>query len=111
MYLENNQDDICTTMLMVLMIVAVLSNIAWLSKPLKSENSKFDYHYFTRYINEYPPLKRRTWLIYLIKALRQKEKFRFVRQIWLAPNLVFSIIPPFFDESISVLMAFLKVHM
>lgn len=32
----------------------------------------------------------------LIKALRQKEKFQFVLQIWLAPNLVFCIIPPFF---------------
>jgi hypothetical protein len=34
----------------------------------------------------------------LDKGLRQKEKFRFKQQIWHVPNLVSSIIPPFFDN-------------
>jgi hypothetical protein len=42
----------------------------------------------------------------LIKVLRQKEKFRFVRQIWLAPNLVFSIIPPFLNKHILLRIIF-----
>jgi hypothetical protein len=34
----------------------------------------------------------------LIKAFRQKDKFQFVRQTWLAPNFVFSIISRFFNK-------------
>jgi len=45
-----------------------------------------------------PSFKKTLADLLSIKALRQKEKFWFVRQTWLAKNLVFSIFPPFFDN-------------